>query len=109
MTKESRHPADHAAADRFTKQVVIWTLCLLAGAFGATVCALVLNHSDVPDTLDRLVTFIVGNLTGVLAKTGVEATLNQGQPLPVVGPDGGAVKTEEVKTDTQPATSPVDF
>ena len=101
------------------KRIVLFTLCGIAGLFSATVCWMVLKAIDVPDTLDRLVTFSVGNLTGILTATGITKASDArqgtpGDPLTVTAEEPLPVTDEtpeEVEVDTadeyEPQPSPL--
>lgn len=75
--------------DRTTKRVVVYTLCALASGSVSTVCWLALNRMAVPETLSTLTTFIVGNISGILTKVGVDAV-------------SAALTDEPVKVETNP-------
>ena len=77
---------DQLRGDRRTKQVVVYSLCGIAGAFAATVCTLALRQLPIPDALDRLVTYVVGVMSGMLVKTGVDQARNSEEPIPVTAP-----------------------
>jgi hypothetical protein len=81
-------------SDRFTKQLIIATLCLLAGLTTLTICALALQNLQIPVEVKDLTTYITGVLSGMLAKTGLDTL--QDQPIPVTNAGDKLLKTEEV-------------
>lgn len=75
-------------SDRLTKQIVICTLCIMAGALVATVCALALHQLQIPVEVKDLTTYIVGVLSGMLIKTGVDSLTGQIEsPSPDAAPE----------------------
>lgn len=77
-SKERRHLSDemaHMNGDRATKRVVVATLCAIAGTFTVTICGLAIFNVFVPDSIDRLATYVIGVLSGMLINTGVSAAL----------------------------------
>jgi hypothetical protein len=84
------------AQDHNLKRAVVWTICLVTLAGAGTVYLLSYQGATIPDALDRLVTFVVGGLMGMLAKTGVDKALNSEAPLPVTTPPGEPLETREV-------------
>lgn len=102
---DRRAPTDENAGDRLTKQLVVGTLCFCAIAITGTLCWMGVNKLDIPDPLDRLITFIVGNLSGMLAKTGVDKLLED-KPIPdrieVVAPPDEPLEVVETAPIDEP-------
>lgn len=87
--------------DRRTKQIIVATMCGIAALFSMTVCVLVLRGMGVPEALDRLITFVVGLIGGMLTKTGVERPQAPSEPVAVTTPPGQPLETTTV--DDEPA------
>lgn len=63
--------------DRWITRLIAVTVCVLATTVTATACWLFTQQMDVPDPLDRLVTFLLGGLVGRLTASSTR------DPLPV--------------------------
>ncbi|BCM88743.1 hypothetical protein IAD21_00585 [Abditibacteriota bacterium] len=84
-------------SDRLTKQIVIATLCAMAGGLVATVCSLALRQLPIPVEVKDLATYIIGVLSGMLIKTGIDHTLGEGDaPIPVTTPPGEPIEATVV-------------
>jgi hypothetical protein len=91
-------------SDRVTKQIIISTLCLMAGGLVATVCSLALHQLQIPVEVKDLTTYIVGVLSGMLIKTGVDSVTGQ---IESPSPDGAAVAEPATEQVTTPVAKPV--
>jgi len=100
MGKEERRSLTPAAqsenADRFTKQVIVYTLCGIGAVLTSTVCTLALYQVAIPEYLNTLVTFVVGNLSGALIKTSVEKSLGD-SPVEVTNAPGDEIEVTTSK------------
>lgn len=63
-----------------------------------TVAYLSVRAVSIPDPLDRLVTFVLGNICGVLATTGLNRAFKQ-EPVPVVNASEEPLKVEQIGAD----------
>ena len=115
---ERRSEVDHATADRFTKRVIIWTVCIIAIMLSSTMCYLAVLAAGIPDQVDRLATLLIGALVGSLVKTGVDAVLPSDTPrgttadpmkTEVVNKPADAIPVAETTTADAPADEPVDL
>lgn len=92
--------------DRVTNRIVVIAICAMAGACVATFCWCVLIGAGVPENFTTLTTFIVGNMTGILTKTGVDA-LNKNhfnEPVQVTTPDDAPLPVTEVEPSEETKT-----
>ncbi len=80
---------EHLRGDQQTKQAVVGTLCFIAVLFAGTVCSLALRGLTIEDQLSNLATYILGVLSGLLAKTGIDSMTQPPPPLPDEPPQGG--------------------
>lgn len=88
-----------AIGELLNKRIVLFSLCGIAWVLSFAVVALAVRQLPIPDSLDRLVTFILGNLSGVLTMTGLNRAIHgrgtpeepvevkASEPLPVVTRD----------------------
>lgn len=88
------------------KRIVLYTLCGIATLFAVTVCSMAMRAMSIPDSIDRLATFVLGNLTGILTMTGVNRMPGaNGDPLPVTNAEGEPLQVEAVSEDEPQANS----
>lgn len=102
MTERRHHPPEYeqANADRKTKRWIVGTICGIAVMLSLTVCWVCLRGMNVPDALDRVLTFLLGNIVGMLTKTGVDVAANVGKSVVDASKDE-PISTEPVGTSPE--------
>lgn len=91
---------DQQQGDRRTRQAIIYSLCGIAWVFCMTICFLALKQLPIPDPLDRLATFVVGNISGMLIKTAADKALGtEATPLTVETAPDKPLETVDASSD----------
>jgi len=93
-----RHDA-HLFNDAIQKRIIVCTICGIVGLFSATICYLALVNAQIPEILDRLTTFVIGNITGMLSKTTADKVADVIVPAPPSAPEIGEAVVDASKKD----------
>lgn len=97
---ERRKPtpeAESAHADRLQKRAIIFTLCGIACLMALTVCYQSVNGVPVSESVDRLMNYVLGVLSGALIKTGVDIIADKATPQAVTSIPGEPLEVTESK------------
>lgn len=85
-------------SDKWLTRLFGITICALTVVCTMTACWMFLHKLDVPDPLDRLVTFLVGAITGRLTTQRQSEATDTPMPTTVVNPPTAPVPTTEALT-----------